>query len=80
MDERPVRKSFNSCAQACGDVRVYVHMSACRSMCAHAHVLSHIIKVSRGEMFGSMQELPHADLGNVSPENGALIIVEAQIV
>ena len=32
------------------------------------------------EMFGSMRDLPHADLENVSPENSAHIIVKAQIV
>ena len=61
------------------NVRVYVHMSVCRSMCANVHALSPKSE-SQDEMFGSMQDLPHADVGHVSPENGALIIVEAQIV
>ena len=64
----------------CG--RVYVHVSVCShmSMCADVNALSHIIRVSRCEMNGSMQDLPNANLGYVSPENGAVIIVEAQIV
>ena len=39
----------------CMCVRVYVHVSVCSrmSMCADVNALSHIIRVSRCEMFGS---------------------------